>query len=258
MPYTNNNGVKIYYEVEGEGPPLVWAHGLSGSINQFRRGKYYPILREDYQLVMFDARGHGRSDKPHDPGAYGKKMRDDVIAVMDDARITKAHYFGYSMGSRIGFWVAKDYPERFFSLILGGNNPYSKDEALSQFMRETMQLLIADHEGFIRRMEQMIKRPLTLEERNEYLAADGKAYIAAYDGNDTALILTNEELSNISVPCFVFCGELDPRYAGAKECAGYIPKAKFMPITGFGHEVIEKVDLILPHVKEFLAQVSKK
>jgi hypothetical protein len=71
LPYANNNGVKIYYEVEGEGPPLVLGHGLSGTLNHWWRLGYVDALRHDFRLILFDARGHGRSDKPHESSAYG-------------------------------------------------------------------------------------------------------------------------------------------------------------------------------------------
>jgi pimeloyl-ACP methyl ester carboxylesterase len=99
MPYANNAGVKIYFEMEGEGPPLVLAYGLTGGLNCWRAIGIVDLLRNDFQLILFDARGHGRSDKPHEPAAYGLQMADDVVAVLDDVRVSRAHYFGYSMGA---------------------------------------------------------------------------------------------------------------------------------------------------------------
>ena len=106
MPFANNNGVKIYYEVEGQGPPLVLAHGISMGLNNWRRNGYTDALKKDFQLVLYDARGHGRSDKPHEPAAYGLlNMAEDVVAVLDDLGIGQAHYFGFSMGAKVGYWA---------------------------------------------------------------------------------------------------------------------------------------------------------
>jgi pimeloyl-ACP methyl ester carboxylesterase len=104
MPYANNNGVKIYYEVEGEGPPLVLAHPLTASLNSWKRDKFPDALRKDFQLILFDARGHGQSDKPGEASAYAvTTMANDVLTLLDTIGIRTTHYFGYSMGAKIGF-----------------------------------------------------------------------------------------------------------------------------------------------------------
>jgi pimeloyl-ACP methyl ester carboxylesterase len=64
MPYANNNGVKIYYEVEGQGPPLLMLHGFAGSLEDWREAGYVAAFKNDYQLILVDLIGHGKSDKP--------------------------------------------------------------------------------------------------------------------------------------------------------------------------------------------------
>src|SRR6266542_2133052 len=115
MPYTITEDVRIYYEVEGQGPPLVLAHGGNDSLEMWRRFGYANALKNDYRLVMLDFRGHGRSDKPYDASAYGYEMSNDVLAVLDDLGIAKAHYLGYSMGATVGFALATRHAERFLS-----------------------------------------------------------------------------------------------------------------------------------------------
>lgn len=65
MPYVNNEGVRIYYEVEGQGPPLVLIAGLTGNLKTWRLYGYVKELKGDYRLILLDPRGHGDSDKPH-------------------------------------------------------------------------------------------------------------------------------------------------------------------------------------------------
>ena len=89
MPYADNTGAKIYYEVEGKGQPLVLAYGLTGGLNCWRMTGIVDLLSKDFQLILFDARGHGRSDKPHEVSAYGLKMANDVVAVLDHVGIDK-------------------------------------------------------------------------------------------------------------------------------------------------------------------------
>ena len=136
MPYANNNGVKIYYEVEGQGPPFVLAHALMDTLNCWRQNGYVDALKTDYRLVLFDARGRGRTDIPREASAYDYNLLSgDVLTILDELGIAKAHYFGYSMGARVGFLLATRNAGRFFSFIFGGNTPYDIPEVAAKTMR---------------------------------------------------------------------------------------------------------------------------
>ncbi len=69
MPYADNEGVRIFYEVVGDGPPLVLQHGMMMSLRRWSMAGYVDALKSKYRLILIDARGHGQSDKPHDPAA---------------------------------------------------------------------------------------------------------------------------------------------------------------------------------------------
>lgn len=127
MPYASNQGVRIHYQVEGKGPPVILLHGLSETHETWRIASYVKSLKQAYKLILMDARGHGDSDKPHDPKVYSMKlMVADVVAVLDDLNVDKAHLIGYSMGGWIGFGTAKYAPQRFRSVIIGCMHPYAK------------------------------------------------------------------------------------------------------------------------------------
>jgi pimeloyl-ACP methyl ester carboxylesterase len=260
MPYANNNGVKIYYEVEGQGPPLVMMHGLGDNLSQWRRIGHSDALKNNYKLILLDARGHGKSDKPHEPSAYGRNMADDVLAVMSDLGISKTHYIGYSMGAAIGFGLATGHADNFLSFIFGGSSPYPSNEADikgREMIIEMIKLAIKDPQAYIKLREQSFGRALTPQERNDQLASDPEAGLALMANTDHYPI-TNHDLSLISVPCLFFCGDLDAAYLGAKEAASHIKKAKFISLPGLNHvTAFSRSDLVLPHIKEFLAQVSK-
>ena len=67
MPYVDNLGVSIHYHIEGDGPPLVLQHGLTSSVKSWYADGFVEELKENYQVIMVDARGHGRSAKPTTP-----------------------------------------------------------------------------------------------------------------------------------------------------------------------------------------------
>ena len=73
MPYADNNGVRIHYHVEGEGTPLVLQHGLTSSIMRWYSFGFVDALKNDYRLLIIDARGHGDSDKIYGAEAYDQK-----------------------------------------------------------------------------------------------------------------------------------------------------------------------------------------
>ena len=93
MPYADNGNVRIHYQVEGEGPALVLQHGFTESAVDWYEAGYVDALRSDYRLILIDARGHGASDKPHDPDAYELNRRvADIVAVLDALAIERAAF----------------------------------------------------------------------------------------------------------------------------------------------------------------------
>ena len=132
---TSNNGVKIHYEVVGDGPPVLLHHGFTSSLEGWREYGYADALKDDYRLILMDARGHGQSGKPHDAAAYAMGFRvSDVTSVLDDLGVEQSHFFGYSMGGHTGFGMLQHAPDRVASLVVvGGMHPYArKAEPLNQ------------------------------------------------------------------------------------------------------------------------------
>ena len=112
----------VHHEIHGSGPPIVLVHGwgLDSRRNWIETG-WVEALEPLRQVVLLDVRGHGRSDKPLTPGAYGyRAMSEDVLQVMNDLAIDAADLFGYSMGAFIGVALLGSHPARFTSMILGG------------------------------------------------------------------------------------------------------------------------------------------
>ena len=70
MPYVTNEDIRIHYEMDGNGPPLVLQHGFTGKVKSWELAGYVDALKLRYRLIRVDARGHGDSGKPHDPAAY--------------------------------------------------------------------------------------------------------------------------------------------------------------------------------------------
>lgn len=120
---TTTDGIRIAYERAGEGPPVVLVHGFASSrVQNWKSTGWYGSLTEaGFSVLAIDCRGHGDSDKPHDPLLYHHdRMAEDVVNVMDAAGIKTAPYIGYSMGGLIGLRFVALFPRRLPQLILGG------------------------------------------------------------------------------------------------------------------------------------------
>src|ERR1700751_2435343 len=112
MPFTENGGVKIYWEEEGKGAPVLLIMGLGWPSYMWYRTK--PLINGKDRTITFDNRGAGRSDVPAGPYPIAT-MASDAAAVLDAAGVERAHLYGVSIGGMI----ALQYPRRVKSLILG-------------------------------------------------------------------------------------------------------------------------------------------
>lgn len=123
MPLFQTNGLSLAYETAGEGPPVLCIHGFasSGKVNWIDTGWVETLVGAGYTAITLDNRGHGASDKPHDPEAYyPTQMAEDALALLDHLSIDRAALLGYSMGARIAGFLAFSHPERVAAAIFGG------------------------------------------------------------------------------------------------------------------------------------------
>ena len=104
MPRIDRDGVNIYYEVHGDGPPLLLTHGYS-STSAMWHGQV-DALAKDHKLVLWDMRGHGQSDYPDDPHAYSEALTvGDMAAILDAVGAERARNGGLSLGGSMSLAV---------------------------------------------------------------------------------------------------------------------------------------------------------
>ena len=116
----DSQGVKIAYEIRGDGEPLALVHGLAYDRNGW--GRFPDLLAQRFRVVLIDNRGVGESDEPEGPYAVAQ-MAADVVAVLDDAGIERTNLFGVSLGGYIAQELALAYPERLAKLVLASTAP---------------------------------------------------------------------------------------------------------------------------------------
>jgi pimeloyl-ACP methyl ester carboxylesterase len=233
--FFNSNGVRIRYTEQGSGEPVVLVHGLTGNIelNWVETGVMQGLVK-DYRVIALDCRGHGKSDKPHDPSAYGGEMGQDVIRLLDHLHIRKAHMVGYSMGSRIIGHLLTTDPDRFRTATLGASPPrrnWSTD----------------DERRFRERADQFERSgdrlPVPPEYRKRISDKQVRAVQAYFDGRALAALLrscgqqavTDAELSTVKVPILAIVGTADVRLEGMRELKGVIPRVKLVELEHATH-----------------------
>ncbi len=117
MPYAQVGDIRMYYELHGQGEPLLMIMGLGGHILDWQPIAPAP-LDQHYRLILFDNRGAGRTDKP--PGPYSlPQMAGDAVGLLEALGLESAHVFGVSMGGMIAQHVALEHPHRVRKLVLG-------------------------------------------------------------------------------------------------------------------------------------------
>jgi pimeloyl-ACP methyl ester carboxylesterase len=118
MPYAEVNGLDMYYEIHGDGPPLLLLHGGCGSISELWVSYFSPTFR----VIAPEQMGHGRTADVVDRAFHYHDMAEDTVALMRELRIESASIVGYSDGGIIGLDIAIHHPERVSKLVVTGSN----------------------------------------------------------------------------------------------------------------------------------------
>jgi pimeloyl-ACP methyl ester carboxylesterase len=255
MPFVDNQGIKIHYKVEGEGIPFVLLYGFMDSLEDWYNIGFVDSLQDNYKLILIELRGHGLSDKPHNSKLYSMNLlTSDVVAVLDELEIEKAHFLGYSMGGHIGFGLTQFYPDRFLSLILGGISHYIDDEIKEKALG-LLKILEEGLEAYLKYLES-VGQEITSEVRKEMEKFDFKA-LAAFWGAD--LFPGNKGFyREVEVPIMLYVGEEDGwgHYPRALEFTKETKNATLYSFPDVGHELHYTRDMVIPSVLEFLRNIE--
>lgn len=261
MPYAPHDDIRIYYEVAGTGPPLVLAHGATGDTTFWTGYGYVERLKTAYTTIAFDARGHGRSDKPHAYQAYDYRlMAGDVNAVMDALGLPATAYWGYSMGGIVGLALAALFPDRLTALIAGGAAPFGPSDTeapdpLLEIIRRGIE------EGADVVVEEMRKwaGSITTQYEERLRKLDFRAMAAYLEYAQFHRPRLLEAAGQIKIPCLLYAGEADEEAVSfGQRLAEQLSIAQFFSLPGLGHVgASDATDLTVPAVLTFLSEVDE-
>jgi pimeloyl-ACP methyl ester carboxylesterase len=256
MPFVTHDGIRLHYEVEGSGAPLVLLHGALVGLEMWRELGFTAALRDEHRLILIDARGHGQSDAPHDRAHYTPdRMVGDVMAVLDALEITAAHLLGASMGAAIGFEVARRAPQRLASLVLLGYGrcgpPTAAEQQFNAAGRRLYEMGAAlGGEATVAALDPA-GGALSPATRAAFLANDWMAQLAFYNAFEHWPSF-EEDLPRMALPCLLIAAESDAFYASASRCAARMPRATFVTLPGGVHSQDSyRPERVLPYASAF-------
>lgn len=231
MPHFSSDGVDIAYRDEGNpaGEPILLIHGFASSaqVNWVDTSWVRHLGQAGRRVISMDNRGHGASEKLHDPSLYGgPQMAEDARRLLDHLGIARADVMGYSMGARITAFLALAHPERVRSAIfagLGGN--------MVRPMAGTGPIAAALEANSIDDVSNATAR--TFRAFAEQTGSDLKALAACIRSSRDPL--TAEALATLQCPALVAVGSDDVIGGSAEALAKLIPKGEAFVIAGRDH-----------------------
>lgn len=262
MPILHTNGIDLYYEIAGDGLPVLLLHGLGSRAEDW--AFQLPVLGQHYRVVAVDLRGHGNSSKPHGPYTV-LMMATDVVRLLDSLDIDAVHIIGLSMGGMIAFQLAVDHPERVRSLVIVNSSPALVARTPGEWLRIRQRLVLAQLFGPAR-TGRFLSRRLFPKPEQEFMRAqlierwatnDRDAYLASMRAIIGWSVL--DRISTISCPVLVIAGDRDYLPVDYKqEYTSRIAGARLVVIEDSGHATpIDQADAFNAWVLEFLSGVDR-
>lgn len=270
MPVAAVGDIHIYYEIHGDGEPLLLIMGYGANSSWWFNQKF--ALSREYRVIVFDNRGTGRSDKP-DTRCTIKIMAGDAAGLLDAIRVDAAHVFGMSMGGMIAQELALNYPDKVLSLILGSTTPGGRNTTLPD---QEATAFLFDHEHRHRLSpEEQARELLPFLFSDEFIKNNGHltdAFAAeisrhptpihGYRRHEEAIMSFNvyDRIPGIGVPTLVMAGTADKLIPveNSRILASRIPGAELIIFDNIGHNFIGEIPVETNRaVLEFLKKHSR-
>jgi pimeloyl-ACP methyl ester carboxylesterase len=225
----DSDGVRLHYELHGPeaGSPVLLVHGFASDyqLNWVGTRWQETLVGANYRVIGLDCRGHGRSDKPHDPAAYAiDVLAADVRRLLDELGIASVRYLGYSMGARIGLQSVLDVPDRLIRVVLGGLGAFGRVEDADAIAR-ALRGGTAETAAALSFQRFAAARP----------ANDLEALAACMEALGRTARVDRKQLEAIWTPILLVAGDRDEIAPDAPKLAARIPTARLVMIPGRDH-----------------------
>jgi pimeloyl-ACP methyl ester carboxylesterase len=238
--------VRLYYEITGDGEPLLLLHGGLGGSEHF--AEIVPLLSKSFEVITVDRRGHGRSTDDGEPYSYAG-MAEEMRAFLDHLQLGSVKMLGFSDGGVVGFHLASTYPEMVERLVAVGANfrvdgmtPETVDFMTNQMTPENLGKVFPEVERAYRATNPQPDNYASFIERSQAMWTRDP-------------YLTEQQMTGIKVPVLSIIGEHDAiRLEHALEMRSLIAGSQICVLPGATHFLLgEKPEVVLPILLDFFA-----
>lgn len=253
MPTVTREGVRLHYSDAGDGPAVFFHTGGGGDGSMWEAAGYLDALPGRRHL-LFDHRGHGRSDQPHGLDAHRMdEYVQDVIAVLDSAGIDRAAMIGYSDGARLIYALAARYPQRVAAIVgIGGvAHPSDTNEWRRELASEARQI------GLRAYVERMSASETEVAPRwliDNLVGTPTEMFALMLEGWADAPTEC-ADFPRIEAPTLIICGEPFNTDGAAELATAALSNGTAVVLPGFGHlQEFWRSDVTAPLISDFLAR----
>jgi pimeloyl-ACP methyl ester carboxylesterase len=238
--------VRLYYEITGDGEPLLLLHGGLGGSEHF--AEIVPLLSKSFEVITVDRRGHGRSTDDGEPYSYAG-MAEEMRAFLDHLQLGSVKMLGFSDGGVVGFHLASTYPEMVERLVAVGANfrvdgmtPETVDFMTNQMTPENLGKVFPEVERAYRATNPQPDNYASFIERSQAMWTRDP-------------YPTEQQMTGIKVPVLSIIGEHDAiRLEHALEMRSLIAGSQICVLPGATHFLLgEKPEVVLPILLDFFA-----
>jgi pimeloyl-ACP methyl ester carboxylesterase len=255
--YSEVNGIKMFYEIHGQGKPLILIHG-GGSTIQTTFGRIIPMLARKYKVIAMDLQAHGRTSDRNAPESF-EQDADDVAALLNNLNISNADFFGFSNGGTTAIQIAIRHPEIVNRMVLG-SALCKRNGVPPQFWDFIKQATLAN-------------MPAQLKEAYLKVSPNPEGLQIMHDKDAERMVnfkdIPDAQIDSIKAPTLIIIGDQDvikPEHA--IEMHRQIANSKLAVIPGLHGEYIEEITtlksgskeagFVIPMIENFLDRAEGK
>ncbi len=257
MPYLTLDDIKLYYEIHGEGETLLFIHGLGASHQDWEY--QLPFFKNNYRVILFDLRGHGKSDKPNAPYTI-KQFANDISQLITTCAPRGAHIIGHSLGGMIAFQLAIDFPKLVISLTIINSAPAVIFPDLSSRCFFYSRFLIVKLFGLKYLSKLLVNKAFPKPEqaalREKFISRGSQNSPIAYLNTLRAFFGWNviAHLSHIHCPTLIIASDADYTSPAYKQAyTKLLPNARLVIIHDSRHiTIVDQADVFNKTLQEFI------
>lgn len=255
------DGVRLHYEIEGSGPPLIFHLGAGADADLWRAAGYVEPLANAYTCILFDHRGHGLSDHPTTVAAnHIDRFADDVASLAEHLGHSSVSFFGWSNAVSVGLRAAEQHPDLFKALVLFG--AIGRRATPDQIAASTQTRLAAMRDkGWRFLLDDMVaaeRFPVPDWFLDRVLATDTGPWFAFTEARPSWIWSPWDALPQVSVPTLILAGELEDPDDVMSEVAASMPNATRIRIPDREHiNAFLYSEFVVPRVLDFLATTGE-